>query len=87
MVSDLIGATIYSPNDEKLGEVNDLALSPGAGQPPRVIIGVGGFFGIGEKDAPVDMSRLKFTTTDDGLKIVLDATKQDLENLAANAPQ
>jgi hypothetical protein len=48
---------------------------------------VGGFFGIGEKDAPVDMSRLKFTTTEDGLKIVLDATKQDLENLAASSAQ
>jgi sporulation protein YlmC with PRC-barrel domain len=87
MVSDLMGATIYSPSDEKLGEINDLTLSPGAGQPPQVIIGVGGFFGIGEKDVPVDMSRLKFTTTEDGLKIVLDATKQDLENLAANSSQ
>ena len=87
MVSDVIGATVYSPSDEKLGEINDLALSSGAGQPPRVIIGVGGFFGIGEKDAPVDMSRLKFTTTEDGLKIVLDATKQDLENLAASSAQ
>jgi ribosomal 30S subunit maturation factor RimM len=87
MVSDLIGATVYSPADEKLGKVNDLTLSSGAGQPPRVIIGVGGFLGIGEKDVAVDMSRLKFTTTDDGLKIVLDATKQDLENSAANSPQ
>ena len=87
MVSDVIGATVYSPSDEKLGEINDLALSSGAGQPPRVIIGVGGFFGIGEKDAPVDMSRLKFTTTEDGLKIVLDATKQDLENLATSSAQ
>ena len=83
MVSDVIGAAVYSPSDEKLGEINDLALSSGSGQPPRVIIGVGGFFGIGEKDVPVEMSRLKFTTTDDGLKIVLDATKQELENLSA----
>ena len=87
MVSDVIGATVYSPSDEKLGEINDLALTSGAGQKPRVIIGVGGFFGIGEKDVPVEMSRLKFTTTDDGLKIILDATKQDLENLAAASSQ
>jgi sporulation protein YlmC with PRC-barrel domain len=87
MVSDVVGATVYSPSDEKLGEINDLALSSGAGQKPRVVIGVGGFFGIGEKDVSVEMSRLKFTTTEDGLKIVLDATKQDLENLAATSPQ
>ena len=87
MVSDIIGATVYSPSDEKLGEIDDLSLSSGAGQPPRVIIGFGGFFGIGEKDASVDMSQLKFTTTENGLKIVLDATKQDLENLAVNSAQ
>jgi uncharacterized protein YrrD len=82
MISDLLGAEVYSRDDESLGEINDVMLA-GQGQKPKVIIGVGGFFGIGEKDVPIDLAQLKFTTTDGGLKITLDSTKAEIESLAA----
>jgi hypothetical protein len=83
MVSNLIGTTVYSRDDEAIGEINDMVLSPAAGQASQVIIGVGGFLGIGEKNVAVDLAQLSFATTDSGLKIVMDASKADLENLAA----
>jgi sporulation protein YlmC with PRC-barrel domain len=83
MVSNLIGTTVYSRDDEAIGEINDMVLSPAAGQGSQVIIGIGGFLGIGEKNVAVDLAQLSFATTDSGLKIVMDASKADLENLPA----
>lgn len=57
--SEIIGATVYSPSGDNIGDVNDLVVSED-GKVSMVVIGVGGFLGMGEKNVGVEMSRLRF---------------------------
>ena len=57
-VSDLEGKTVYGSEGENIGEINDVLVSQDGGV-NAVIIGVGGFLGIGEKDVAVQMSALQ----------------------------
>jgi len=83
LASNVIGATVYSQDDQSIGDVNDIILSP-EGQPSQVIVGVGGFLGMGEKDVVLDMSKLKMAATDNGnLKIIVQTTPEELKNMPA----
>jgi len=83
LASNVIGATVYSQDDQSIGDVNDIILSP-EGQPSQVIVGVGGFLGMGEKDVVLDMSKLKMAATENGsLKIVVQTTPEELKNMPA----
>ncbi|MCO5732769.1 PRC-barrel domain-containing protein [Rhizobium sp. SSA_523] len=57
-VSDLEGKAVYGADGENIGEINDVLVSQD-GSVNAVIIGVGGFLGIGEKDVAVQMSALQ----------------------------
>jgi len=57
--TNLRGTRVYGANNENIGEINDVLISR-SGQVAAVIIGVGGFLGIGEKDVAVPMSMLVF---------------------------
>ena len=58
--SKLIGVNVYNAQNEKLGDINELIISP-SGQIAGAVIGVGGFLGMGEHDVLVPMERLKFS--------------------------
>ena len=77
LASDLTGATVYSPQDESIGDVNDVIVSRD-GKVDGVVVGVGGFLGIGEKDVAIKLSQLKMMDTDTGVKLVLDMSKDQL---------
>jgi sporulation protein YlmC with PRC-barrel domain len=55
----LIGLNVYNEANEKLGDVNELLVDKG-GKVTAVVIGVGGFLGMGEHDIAVSMDKLKF---------------------------
>jgi sporulation protein YlmC with PRC-barrel domain len=57
--SKLIGLTIYNDQNEKLGDISEILLDK-SGKADFVVIGVGGFLGIGQQDIMVEMSKLKF---------------------------
>src|SRR6476660_4041697 len=57
--SKLMGLDVYNEAHEKLGDVNELLLDK-AGKVSAVVIGVGGFLGMGEHDIAVTMEKLKF---------------------------
>jgi sporulation protein YlmC with PRC-barrel domain len=57
--TNLRGTRVYGANNENMGEINDVLINR-SGQVAAVIIGVGGFLGIGEKDVAVPMSMLLF---------------------------
>ncbi|UWR23633.1 PRC-barrel domain-containing protein [Sulfitobacter sp. S190] len=79
LAEDLIGSNIYSSGGEVIGEVNDLILNLD-GSVEGVVIGVGGFLGLGEKDVAVEMASLETMQTEDGLtRLMSNATKEDLE--------
>lgn len=56
--STLIGMTVVDPDNNTIGEVDDLLVEKD-GQIHALIIGVGGFLGIGEKDVALPMSAFK----------------------------
>jgi len=57
--SKLMGLDVYNEANEKLGDVNELILDKD-GKVSAVVIGVGGFLGMGEHDIAVTMDKLKF---------------------------
>ena len=60
--SKLMGLDVYNEANEKLGDVNELILDKD-GKINAVVIGVGGFLGMGEHDIAVTMDKLKFVET------------------------
>jgi sporulation protein YlmC with PRC-barrel domain len=84
LASKLIGSTVYTKDDQSIGDINDVIVAQDAAQADGVIVGIGGFLGIGEKNVLLDMSKLTFVPTDDGgAKIVIDTSKADLESMPA----
>lgn len=61
--STLEGATIYGPEDEKIGTV---AHVHGTGPDTQVVIDVGGFLGIGAKPVAVSAADLDFMRDESG---------------------
>lgn len=57
--SKLVGLDVYNDANEKLGDINELILDK-EGKVSAVVIGVGGFLGMGEHDIAVSMDKLKF---------------------------
>jgi sporulation protein YlmC with PRC-barrel domain len=77
--SDFIGKRVYDTNGENIGEVNDMILSA-EGDTRAIILGVGGFLGIGEKDVAVSVDAVKIVQDGDSQRLVVEATKEMLEN-------
>jgi sporulation protein YlmC with PRC-barrel domain len=57
--SKLIGVNVYNEQNEKLGDISEILLDK-SGKVDGVVIGVGGFLGMGRHDIKVEMSKLKF---------------------------
>jgi sporulation protein YlmC with PRC-barrel domain len=57
--SKLVGLNVYNDSNESIGSVNDL-LADKSGDIKAVVIGVGGFLGIGEHLVAVPMDKVKF---------------------------
>lgn len=57
--SKLVGLDVYNDQNEKLGDISEVLLDK-SGKVEGVVIGVGGFLGIGQSDIRVEMSKLKF---------------------------
>ena len=57
--SKLMGLDVYNEANEKLGDINELIVDKD-GKVNAVVIGVGGFLGMGEHDIAVTMDKLKF---------------------------
>jgi hypothetical protein len=56
--SKLIGLNVYS-NEDKIGDINEL-ISDSSGKVDLVVIGVGGFLGMGERNVVLAWNQLKF---------------------------
>ena len=65
LASNLIGSTVYDPSNNDLGKVNDVILAED-GKVDAIVIGVGGFLGIGQKNVAVQFSAVQETTDQNG---------------------
>ena len=70
-----MGKAVYNDNNEKIGDVNDVIFSRN-NSASFVVIGVGGFLGMGEHDVAVPLSRIKH---DNDKLILAGATKEALK--------
>ena len=78
-ISDYYNQNVYDVRDTKIGEVNDLLVDNG-GKVNAVIIGVGGFLGVGEKNVAVAFPSLKLAEKDGKRYLVLNTTKEALKS-------
>jgi sporulation protein YlmC with PRC-barrel domain len=58
--SKLIGVNVYNENNDKIGDINELIVDK-SGKVDEVVLGVGGFLGMGEHYVAVPMEKLKWS--------------------------
>ncbi|WP_230531712.1 PRC-barrel domain-containing protein [Microvirga roseola] len=68
--SRLEGMNVYNENNEKVGDIREVLVNS-TGQVEAVVIGVGGFLGIGERDVAVPYDALEWVQDD---RIAMTAT-------------
>ena len=80
LASTWIGSTVYDSSDQNLGDINDI-LFDADHNATAIVLGVGGFLGIGEKSVAVSIDAVNVTTDENGKpKFVVDATSDELKN-------
>ena len=57
--SKLKGLNVYYEQNETLGDISEILIDK-SGKVDGIVIGVGGFLGMGQHDIKVEMSKLKF---------------------------
>jgi sporulation protein YlmC with PRC-barrel domain len=76
----LVGLSVYNSANERIGDINDLILGPD-GKVSKVVIGVGGFLGMGEKLVALDFGDLQLNRDSDGsMRATVSSSKETLEN-------
>jgi hypothetical protein len=58
--SKLVGVDVYNNNNDKIGDIREVIVGK-SGKADAVVIGVGGFLGIGQKDVAVAFTDLKWS--------------------------
>ena len=80
--SQLVGADVYGENDVKIGDINDVLIG-NDGNVQAVVVGVGGFLGVGEKNVAIPFDALTIARKTNGAaisKVSVTYSKDDLKN-------
>lgn len=78
--SKLMGAKVQNTAGETIGDINDVLLDAD-GKVAAVVIGVGGFLGVGERNAAVSFASLQFSRDASNNPVVrVNATKEQLKS-------
>ncbi len=77
--SDLIGAEVATAGDEDVGSVDELIIDEN-GQVVAIVVGVGGFLGMGEKDVAIGWGHVTRSGTADNNQLRIDVTREDLRD-------
>lgn len=83
LASDVIGETVYSSagdDGQNIGSVSDIVLASD-GTAEAVVIGVGGFLGLGKKDVAIEYDLLQWTMRDGNRYLVVETTPEALKAL------
>jgi len=80
--SKLVGTNVYGQDNAKIGDINDILIGSG-GNVQAVVVGVGGFLGVGEKNVAIPFNALSITRKPNSAtieKITVSYSKDDLKN-------
>jgi sporulation protein YlmC with PRC-barrel domain len=85
--AELLGARVFSPEEENIGEVGDVVFSED-GMIQAVLVDVGGFLGVGEKEVALQFDALQIQEDENGdFWITANASQEQLEGAAAYEEQ
>jgi sporulation protein YlmC with PRC-barrel domain len=87
LASDIYKADVYDDSQQKIGEIKDLVIDKNLGAISTAVIGIGGFLGIGEKDAGIPFKDLKVASGDGKNWLVLNKTKDELQAAPTYVPK
>jgi len=85
----LIGASVYGPDNASIGEISDVLIAKD-GKVHAVVVGVGSFIGVGEKDVALPFNAFNISRKPDSSsidKITVSYSKDDLKNAPAFASE
>lgn len=81
--SRLIGTSVMNSAGESIGDINEIVLQQD-GKVAAVVVGVGGFLGMGEREVAIPFSSLKMAADANGTStITVDATRDALSGAPA----
>ena len=77
-VTNFYKQNVYDQTDAKIGEIADVLIDK-EGHITALIVSVGGFLGVGEKDVSVPFTAVKATQKDSKWYLVMNTTKDALK--------
>src|SRR3984893_15964609 len=77
-VSNFSKQNVYEPSHNKSGDIDDVLIDK-AGNVSALIVGVGGFLGMGEKDVAIPFSAVHASVKNNKWYLVLNTTKDALK--------
>lgn len=66
-IDNLMGSPVHTTDDEEVGNINDIVVDVD-GQIKAIIVGVGGFLGIGEKDVAITWDNVNVVPKSDSAR-------------------
>ena len=81
LATNIVGETVYNgtaDDAENIGDVNDIVLTK-EGKAQSLVIGVGGFLGIGEKNVTYDFAKAQWAEKNGDRWLVAQTTKEELQ--------
>ena len=86
LVTQWLGEAVFSSitdDADEIGTITDLVVTSGVGV-SAVVVSVGGFLGVGQKDVAVDFAQLEWATREDGSRRwILNTSAQALQDAPA----
>jgi len=83
LATKFIGSSVYTAANENVGDINDLVFDD-KGSIQAVIVGVGGFLGMGEKDVALPLNKITVTRDEtNAIKLTVQASRDELDKAPA----
>ncbi len=83
--SKLVGVDVVDPNDQRIGAISEVLIDH-SGNAQAVVIGVGGFLGIGQKDVAVPFNSLKWVSHEEAAATTPSKAPSNPPPISANPP-
>lgn len=76
--TQLVGLAVYDSANEKIGAISNLVVDQ-SGTIQAVVVGVGGFLGVGTKDIAVSLNKMTIIREDSGEKAIAQLSRPEIE--------